>query len=129
MHQSLNGCLSEAIFITECLKRNIPIYQPIADVYGVDFVVGNNLLKVQVKSTHYADTRYKTSTTYKVQCRHGSNKKYDDHFDYLAAYLAVIDTWYIIPLIDIDSKCIRINPDSDKCKYKNYNSAFDLLGG
>jgi len=125
----LQGCIGEAIFITECLKRNIPIYQPIADMYGVDFIVGSDpLIKVQVKTTSKADTRYESKTSYKIQCRHGANcKAYTDQFDYMAAYLMPLDVWYLIPISELNKTTIRVNPDSLGCKFNKYKSDFKAL--
>jgi len=127
MH-SLQGCIGEAIFITECLVRNIPVYQPVADIYGVDMITGHDLKKIQVKTCSKIDDRYKSSTSYKVQCRRGAAcVAYDNEFDYMAAYLIPIDTWYIIPIKELNKTTIRVNPSSEKCKFHKYKKAWHLI--
>jgi len=131
MLSSTQGLFAESIFITECISKNIEICQPINDVFGYDFVVvrGSESIKVQVKSCSVADNRYKTSTTYKIQCRRGAKcKAYEaGSFDYLAAYIIPLDIWYIIGISELNKTTIRVNPDSLGCKFNKYKSDFKAL--
>ena len=127
------GCLGEHIFITECIKRNIQINQPINDIFGYDFVIKTPMgyKSIQVKTTLKADMRYPDKPSYKIQVRKGANSeayKRSD-FDYLAAYIISLDIWYIIPFKELNKTTIRVNPESSKCKYAPYKMRFDLIGG
>lgn len=127
------GCLGEAIFITECIKRNIQVNQPINDIYGYDFIIKSklNYLAIQVKTTLKPDMRYPGKPSYKIHVRKGANceayKRSD--FDCLAAYLISLDIWYIIPIEEINKTTIRINPNSSKCKYAQYKENWSMLEG
>lgn len=126
------GILAESIFITECLKRDIEIYQPVVDKHGADFVIFDNcFIKIQVKSVSYADMRYPNNPTYKINVRKGKHSRdtYEDgDFDILAAYIIPLDLWYLLPKSSITATTIRINPDSLKDKYNAYKGNFQLIG-
>lgn len=127
----MHGCIAESIFTTECLVRDIPIYQPVADMYGIDFIVGHDLKKIQVKSTFVSDRRYEDKPTYKVQFSRGSeSRRYDDgDFNFAAVYLYLLDVWYIIPEEHLNFKTIRINPNKITCKWYRYMEAWHLIAG
>jgi len=125
------GLIGESVFITECLKRNFEIYSPIVDT-GVDFLINvkGRYKKIQVKCTAKPDTRYPTKPSYKINIRRGfDNRAYDKgEFDFFCIYLMDINTWYVVPLKDVESKTtIRINDRSDKGIYAKYRNAFHLL--
>jgi hypothetical protein len=124
------GCLAEAIFITECIKRKIEILQPVVDIHGYDFVIKSKKYhSIQVKSTSKPDMRYPNKPSYKVNVRKGAySRAYEKgDFDFIAAYLIDIDQWYIFPLDKINSTTVRINPNSPKCKFSIYKDAWNLL--
>jgi len=125
----LAGILAESIFITECLSRDIPIYKPIADMYGIDFIAGNTLKKIQVKSTFVSDDRYPNKPTYKVKFTCGANSRgySGDEFDYAAVYIALADTWYLIPVEHLSTKTIRVNPYKETCKWNAFKADFEAL--
>lgn len=129
---TLQGHLCEQVFSVECIKRNIPIYKPIADLYGVDFIIGSNkLIRIQVKSTLKKDPRYKGSgSSYKICVRHGAKSRaYENQFDFVAVYLMPVNIFYIIPISMLNKTTIRINPDSSRCKYYNFKERWDLIEG
>jgi hypothetical protein len=98
-------------------------------MYGIDFIVGNELKKIQVKSTFSSDKRYPNKPTYRVKFTKGyDGRAYEDgDFDYAAVYIALVDSWYIIPMADIGSCTLRMNPDNDDCKWNKYNEAWHLI--
>ena len=129
---SYQGKIAENIFANECIKRNYEILNPVIDRHGYDFVIrSDKYLRIQVKSTSKPDKRNPNKLTYKIQCRKGATSRaYEpDDFDYLAAYIIPLDMWYILPMSCLNKTTIRINPDSDKCKFKQYKEAWDLISG
>lgn len=123
------GEIAEMRFKLMALELNIPTFEPVIDLYGVDFITlkNKNPIKLQVKSTLRADEKRKYS--YRINVNHGFNgKAYAvDTFDYLVVYLFDIATWYIIPLSVVNATTIRINPNSEKCKYISYKEKWSLL--
>lgn len=129
---TLQGHLCEQIFSVECVKRNIPIYKPIADLYGCDFIVGSKrLIRIQVKSTRQKDPRYKgKDKSYKICVRHGAKSKaYKNQFDFMAVYLMPESIFYMIPIYMLNKTTIRINPNSNKCKFRDFKERWDLIQG
>lgn len=126
---SQQGVFAESIFITQCIKRNLNICNPITDLNGIDFVVevGGKAIRVQVKSTNSL-YKLKSGESYvKVSTkRSGRHMAYNNHFDVLAVYIISFDCWYIIKATNPDL-CLRINPNSSKCKYYIYKEAWHLL--
>jgi len=126
------GVYAESVFITECVKRRLNIYQPILDNHGVDFIVGESdtFHKIQVKSTLRSDKRYKNSpASFKMTIGRGANSRlYDEgDFDFCCVYIIKYDVWYIIPFDEIRVRTIRVNLVGDNCKYRSYQNAWHLL--
>ena len=124
------GAIAEYIFITECIKREIPIYTPVVDILGIDFIIQSKtiLRKIQVKCTSVSISSYKKAMRYKFNLTHkGTNEKYTSQFDFLVAYILPEDIFYIIPLDIINSPVISVNPYNEKCKYYYYKNNFDLI--
>ena len=121
------GRLGESLFLIECIKRDIPIYQTIVDDRGVDFVVGDKqLFKIQVKTTSI--TKSKRPGTYQINCRKGFNSRaYTNEFDYLVAVILPLDLTYIIPISLLNKTTIGINPHNPNCKFNRYKEAWELL--
>ena len=122
------GAIAEHKFQLMCLERDIPIFTPVLDNYGIDFVIQKNkkLLRIQVKSTQRLD---KTRNTFKVNVVRGfDNRKYVmGDYDILVVYMFQLNLWWVIPQKVITGKCIRINPDSQNGKYNLYKERWDLL--
>lgn len=125
------GLFAESVFITECIKRNIEIAQPIVDKWGYDFIIHyHGYIKVQVKSCSAADIRYPNKPTYKINVRKGKHSRdsYNEgDFDLLACYIIPLDIWYLIPFKDITATTIRINPSGVKDRYNLYKDNFSLI--
>lgn len=130
MLATTQGIYSESIFASECLKRYIEVSKPITDKFGYDFIIKNGCFKtVQVKSTNRFHKETKNATSYKIQLTKGANDRcYEkSDFDYLAVYIIPANIWYIIPHELINTKTLRFNPDSKKCKWFSYKNKWDLL--
>ena len=132
------GTLYEQIFFHEALARNYEVFTPLGDYLPQDCLVMNQagkIYKVQIKGTadKVADKsrggmgRYMITTSAGAGCK----KTIDpSKVDILAAYVAAVPTWYIIPILSIDS-AIRIalyphNPAS-KAKHEKYREDWDCF--
>ena len=127
---NVQGAYAESVFITECIARKVNTYRPVLDNHGVDFVIKTDkFYQLQIKSSSNADERYSTRNSFKVSVVRGYNKRMygKDDFDFCCIYIIPFDTWYIIPIDEIKTKCIRVTIDSDKCKFNPYKEAWHLL--
>lgn len=122
------GAIAEQIFIAESLKKDIFPSTPIVDCQGYDFLIeiGDSFAKVQVKSVAKKDP---SRNSYKCNVKRGfDGRSYDKgDYDFLAVYIFSMDIFYIIPFDSVSATTIRMNPDSNKCKYKKFLNAWHLL--
>ena len=129
MISSQQGLFAESIFITQCIRRGLNVCQPVMDISGIDFIIeaDGKAIRVQVKSTRSVYTLKSGDEFVKVSTkRSGKHMAYNNQFDILAVYLIAFDCWYIIKTTNPDL-CLRINPNSDKCKYYEFKEAWDLI--
>jgi len=91
--------LAEAVFFERALRLGYVLSKPYGDSAPYDWVVGGafpRLKRVQVKAAY----TLKNKSSYRVSCAvggHGRTYSVKD-IDFLAAYVAPADTWYIIPV-------------------------------
>lgn len=123
------GMIAEKKFSIKCIEYGIHIFKPIMDNNGVDFIVKtkSGFSCIQVKSTKSQDKSRPGS--YKFCIKRGcDNRAYSKgDYDFLAAYIIDLNICYLIPFKEINSKTIRINPSSLKCKYKKYRESWCLI--
>jgi hypothetical protein len=130
------GDLGELAFILAATAKGLPVGKPYGDCRRYDLIVdsGRRLLRIQVKSVY----RLYIEEPYRVACssRQGSTRiSYTvDEIDFLAAYLASRDLWYIVPVEEIlNNRMIRFFPDGlirtrpGYGKYEKYGEAWHLL--
>lgn len=105
---NFKGACSEAIFLTECLKRNWEITKPFSDIYHYDFVIrrpGLTWETVQVK-TAYTDYCGSSSERLVVSLRKRSNGKNipygADDFNLLCAVHPSSSRIWIVPFLCIE---------------------------
>lgn len=94
------GLLSESIFISEALSRNLDISVPIGDHQPYDLVVHNGpkMFRVQVKSTRC--TGRAAIVNVSGGKRGGKKRPYlSSDFDVVAIYLATEGVWYLLPFL------------------------------
>ena len=108
------GDLGELAFILAATAKGLPVAKPYGDCRRYDLIVdsGRRLLRIQVKSVY----RLYIEEPYRVACsrRQGSTRiSYTvDEIDFLAAYLASRDLWYIVPIEEIlNKRMMRFFPD------------------
>jgi len=129
---NINGNKAEAKFISEAVGRGLIISKPVVSEEKYDYIVdnGNELLKVQVKSTYRfdeQDSRYKINTNYG-----GGNKKLytNKDIDFFAIYIAECDVWYFISIEDISTKTINVYPHrKNNGTLERFKNNWELIGG
>ena len=117
------GELTELRFQLIATEMGLIVSKPFGDNQPYDFIVdnGNDLLKIQVKSTNTIDSSTRSSR-YRINPTKGNRVKeiYGNSIDYMACYIIELDKWYIIPSVYITGKSINLYPHRD-----DYNGKFD----
>lgn len=135
------GELAELAFMYRAATEGIGVARPYGDSHAYDFLVqhGRRLARVQVKSCYTKHDRRQTGFT--ILARHRMNKRgglaySEQDIDFIAAYIAPCDTWYLIPIEELKGGIsIRVYPGLDpgqKTKraggfYEAYREAWHLL--
>ena len=134
------GELAELAFMYRAASEGIGVARPYGDSHAYDFLVqhGSRLARVQVKSCYTKNNRRQTS--YGILARHrmsrGGVAYSHQDIDFIAAYIAPCDTWYLIPIEVLKgSISIRLHPGlppGAKPKrsgafYEAYREAWHLL--
>jgi hypothetical protein len=93
---------------------------------------GKRLLRVQVKSCFRGDRLRRTGFTILVACHGGRNYSVDD-VDFIAAFIAKYDIWYLIPMESLGQKrSIHAYPGKRRSRdgcglYEQYRESWHLL--
>lgn len=127
------GTIGESEFLAKATRKGFRISKP-CGTYPYDFIVdnGKTLNKVQVKTgTCYNKKAYSYTVSVKRKINKNDCQAYKSKdFDYLAAYVLPLDSWYIIPIAELVSvKGIALFPHirySDS-KWEKYREAWGLL--
>ena len=132
------GNLYEQIFFAEALSKDLEVFTPLGDYLPQDCLVMNKagkVFKTQIKGTadKVRDSRRGGLGRYMITCSSGTSKKIRmdcTKVDVVAAYVAAIPTWYLIPCLAID-EALRIslyphNPQS-KAKHEKYREGWDIF--
>jgi|ERR1700722_2935788 len=126
-NKKLRGEWAEMCFMLRIAELGLPISKPWGEMRSFDFVVGRprHFVAVQVKSTIF-----EIDTGYECTVRGGHKCYPPGSFDFLAAYVVLEDSWYIIPeeaIAGMDS--VILYPNSKKSKYEPYREAWHQLRG
>lgn len=121
------GKVGEYRFAAELLDRNwVPLW-PSTEMFPYDVVAdtGEQRHRVQVK----ASKKKASSVTFDLRMKAGKRRrKYTKRdTDFIALYVFEYDAWYILPVEDINSTEITVNPGIPGCKWTKYLGAWDLL--
>ena len=111
--------------MVRALEHGLQISKPWGEMRTYDFVLGRPgyFVSVQVKSTIFEQ-----SGGYSCTVRGGHTSYPAGSFDFLAAYAALEDVWYIIPEAAIDGKeSVPLHPGNKNAKYEQYREAWHLL--
>ena len=128
------GTLYEHTFVVEALRRNLQPHIPVGDYLPHDLVVYNragNSYRVQVKGTKHLVARQGRQPRFRITSKKGGSSLKGERqwmpidcteVEVLAAYIAVVDAWYLIPCPDVGGKAIWFYPTSEgsKAKYEKY---------
>jgi PD-(D/E)XK nuclease superfamily protein len=121
------GEWAEMKFMARAAEHGLPVSKPWGDSNSFDCVVGRpgKFVAVQVKSTI---AKLETGKGY-ICSTCSSHKAYRaGAFDFLAAYVALEDAWYIMPAKEIRGlKSISLCTQGGEAKYEKYREAWDLL--
>ncbi|HZR66386.1 MAG TPA: group I intron-associated PD-(D/E)XK endonuclease [Terriglobales bacterium] len=135
------GELAELAFMYRAASEGIGVARPYGDSHAYDFLVqhGRKLARVQVKSCF--TKRERRQTGFSILARHrmkkGAGLAYSqEDVDFIAAYVAPYDTWYLIPIEALQgSISIRVHPGLSAERktrrsgafYEVYREAWHLL--
>ena len=103
------GTVYEYRFFASILDRGYELFIPAGDDLPVDCIVQNGagkLFRVQIKGTGRAETKRRQEPRYKVLAGTGSGSKMSidcTKVDILCAYVEPVDTWYIIPCLELNN--------------------------
>jgi len=131
------GDLGELAFVLAATAKGLPVAKPFGDCRRYDLIVdsGRRLLRIQVKSAYKPSNR----GNYQVQASRQTaptRLPYSaDEIDFLAAYIAPRDIWYLVPVgVLLTGPCICLYPDGTRkkkdegtAKYEKYREAWHLL--
>lgn len=99
-----HGGKNELLFMAECMRRGWKVNMPFGDDSKYDVVVDTprGLRRVQVKSCHKADSRGRYRIN--MKCGRHSRSRYSScDCDVIAAYVAPLNHWFIVPVDDIQT--------------------------
>ena len=122
------GEWAEIRFLGRAADLGLSVSKPYGDSDPYDFVVDSagRLSRVQVKATAFRDSRWRNGYTCPVTSPLG--RPYSpEEVDFVAAYVIPEDVWYIIPVEEITTTTVSLDPRSRSNKYRRYREAWDLL--
>jgi hypothetical protein len=108
------GDLGELAFVLAASAKGLAVSKPYGDCRRYDLIVdsGRRLLRVQVKSLYTRPQRGPYRINSSRHRRAGRLPYTMDEIDFLAAYIAPRDIWYIVPVAAILSiRTISMFPD------------------
>jgi len=133
------GDLAELAFMYRAAREGIGVARPYGDSYPYDVLVqhGRRLSRIQVKSCFSFEKRRYTGFPI-IVASHWRGKQVGytiEEVDFIAAYIARYDAWYLIPIESLGKlKNIRLYPTGRKLKrpggfYEKFREAWYLLRG
>jgi len=129
------GEFGELAFMMKSISVGITASHPFGDRKPYDFLVegGRPLFRVQVKSVFSVRKKYEGYPVLVSQHRGKTRVPYtSDDIDFIAAYIASLDVWYLIPVESLGKrKFIRLYPNGTKTQgaglFEHYREAWHLL--
>jgi hypothetical protein len=135
-HPKRKGELAELVFVLKASSFGLPVSKPYGDSLPFDLVVqtgDGRMVRVQVKSA-FTSCRWGYQVVATARS-FGRRRLYTaDDIDFLVAYIAPYDAWYIIPIEAIgEHRQIRFYPNGRGKKsgglFEIYREAWHLLTG
>ena len=129
------GELAELGFMYRAASYGIGVAKPYGDSFPYDFLTqhGKRLLRVQVKSTfrggRYGDNGFQI----RVVCHNEMGRYSIDDVDFIVAFIAKHDAWYLIPVQSLGKRnTIHVYPGKRRIKpgcgvYEQYRESWRLL--
>lgn len=108
------GDLGELAFVLAASSKGLAVSKPFGDCRRYDLIVdsGRRLLRIQVKSLYTRPRQGPYRINSSRHRRAGTLAYATDEIDFLAAYIATRDIWYIVPVAAILSiRTISMFPD------------------
>lgn len=131
------GDIAELTFVLKAASLGITASKPFGDRRPYDFLVecGQKALRIQVKSV-FARTPRKNHAAFPCcasrTAKSGKLSYTSDQIDFIAAYVAVHDAWYVIPVESLSGrKFVHLYPAGKKRahagRFEEYHEAWHLL--
>ncbi|HEX4486498.1 MAG TPA: group I intron-associated PD-(D/E)XK endonuclease [Terriglobales bacterium] len=129
------GELAELEFMYRAASHGIGVAKPYGDSFPYDFLTqhGRRLLRIQVKSCFRGALSGDNGFPLHVTCLSGQDHYTIDNVDFIAAFVAKHDTWYLIPMESVgNKKGINLYPGKRRIKpgcglYEQYRESWHLL--
>jgi PD-(D/E)XK endonuclease len=131
------GELAELAFMYRAASEGIGVARPYGDSHPYDFLVqhGRRLLRIQVKSCFNLPRGHRYRGFPIATTKHGHRGKLiysPDEIDFIAAFVAPHQVWYLIPVESLaSSQAIRLYPGGHGPRsaafYEDYREAWCLL--
>jgi hypothetical protein len=136
-HSKRRGELAELGFMYRVASHGIGVAKPYGDSFPYDFLTqhGKRVLRVQVKSCFMDERDGVNGFNITVARSRGHGKiTYEvGDIDFIAAFIAKCDAWYLVPMETVGrKKSIRLYPKKKRYKkgcglYERYREAWELL--
>lgn len=126
------GELAEARFLARAMGMGLTVSKPFGDSAKYDFVVdGGELKRVQVKSAWVKNgTGYQIVAGPATDYTYGLRRPYRAReIDFLAAYVAPEDTWFVIPAKKLAKSNYLLLKTTREFRFAEYREAWRLLRG
>lgn len=122
------GDIGEIAFILRAKLLGFEVSKPFTSDCAYDCILDNNktLLKIQIKTCSKKSKSRKDSYQIKTANTNSDNYHYTE-IDYFAFYLIDIDTFYIIPVNEINAISVWLYPYNKDHRYFKFIEAWSLL--
>ena len=129
------GAAVEQLFYGRAMMKGLDVFVPAGDYLPQDCMVVNaagKIYRVQIKGTDIqsASEVDRKSNRWRITAQCSKRLPLDcSKVDIMAAYVKPYDVWYIIPCMQLSSKCVWLYPDNPKSrnKYEKYREDWDLF--
>ncbi len=124
------GELAEARLVTKLMEMGITVAKPLGDSAKWDLIIqaGRKISRLQVKSAWVkSGTGYQISAGPSYNHKHGCRRCYGlDEIDFLVAYIAPEDTWFVFPVRVVRDNNVFVKTDPG-WRLARYRERWELL--
>lgn len=123
------GDVAELCFMYEATQQGLVVSTPHGE-HAYDCIVdsGNNLLRVQVKSS--STVLHKNTHRYSISTNRGSKTKSlytKETIDIIAVRIIPEDTWYFIPVEKVEVLKLHFYPRKENERFIDYRDNWDIF--